>query len=108
LESGMKFHRHRRRVDAPQPEHRLSRLSDPEKRDVPFRSGMRQCQPNHVAIKTDRTIEIGDGDVGFPQALDWYDRHDVLPSLWRSHSLHHLAPTGQPRRAGFLRSLTLD
>src|SRR5512141_1916616 len=83
----MQPHRHRRRVDTPKPEHRLPWLSDPEKRHVPLRNRVREYQTNHVAIKADGAIEIGDGDVSLPQPLDWHDPHDVLSPLGIARTL---------------------
>jgi hypothetical protein len=48
---------------------------------MPLRHGVRQSQPDHIAIKRDRTIEIGNRQMGFPQTLDWDDGHALLLSI---------------------------
>jgi hypothetical protein len=68
-------------MNAPQSKHRLPRLTDPEERRVPLRHRVRQSQPDHIAVKCDRTIEVGDRQMSFPQTLDWDDGHAVLLSV---------------------------
>jgi hypothetical protein len=48
--------------------------------DMPFRDGMSQRETDDFAVEPDRAVEIADSDVGFPQATDGHESHDLLRS----------------------------